>query len=391
MKTHTLRRHASAVAALLLAVLSANPAGADQALAGALNPFVEKQFIAGAVTLVADKDRVLDVTAVGYADRTRKTPMQTDQIFWIASMTKPITAAALMLLVDEGKVRVDDPIEKYLPEFSGMKVAEQPGAEQGSPSKGPHLPKHPILIRNILNHTSGLPFKAPVEVPTLDQRPLSERVSSYAKLTLQFEPDSRYQYSNAGINTAGRIIEVVSGMSYEDFLQKRLLEPLDMGDTTFWPSESQAARVAKSYKPNAGKTEMEETLIAQLRYPLPDKTNRFPMPAGGLFSTASDCAKFCQMLLNDGMWRGQRILSSSAISQMTRRQTAADIPTAYGFGFSLTGETFGHGGAYGTSMTVDPKKGLITIFLIQNAGWLSEESRKIGGVFRIAAEKSFLK
>ena len=160
--------------------------------------------------------------------------MRTDALFWIASQSKPITASALMMLVDEGKVKLDDPVEKYLPEFRDQWLTVERDQEHMLLKK----PKHPITVRNILSHTSGLPFASALEKPTLDGLPLRVAVGSYAMTPLLFEPDEKYQYSNAGINTAGRIIEVVSGMPYEDFLDKRLFEPLGMKDTTFWPNEA---------------------------------------------------------------------------------------------------------------------------------------------------------
>ncbi|HPA17777.1 MAG TPA: serine hydrolase domain-containing protein [Verrucomicrobiae bacterium] len=374
---------------LVVALGLASHARASDAIASVLRPFVDRHILAGAVTLVADKDKVLDVTTIGYADVGTKKPMGADDLFWIASMSKPITAAALMILVDQGKVSVDDPVEKYLPEFRGQMVSEKGGANQKPTSGTPHAPRHPILVRNLLSHTSGLAFKSPMEQPTLDQGTLAIRVKSYAKLNLEFEPDTKYQYSNAGINTAGRVIEVVTGMCYEDFLQGRLFDPLGMKDTTFWPTEAQIARIAKSYKANKDKTDIEETNVAQLRYPLNDRANRFPMPAGGLFSTAVDCAKFCQMLLNGGVLDGKRILSEEAVKQMTSKQTAPEVSNAYGFGFATGGGTFGHGGAYSTNMTVDPKKGLITIFMVQNAGWRSDDGKKVEGQFRDAAYRAF--
>src|SRR5262249_27169955 len=148
-------------------------------------------------------------------------------------------------------------------------------------------PKQAITVRHILSHTSGMPFRSAMEQPTLDGLFLRDAVKSYAMTPLQFEPGSKWQYSNAGINTAGRLIEVASGMSYEEFLDKRLFGPLGMKDTTFWPSEEQLGRLAKAYKPSADKTGLAETTIGQLHYPLSDR-KRQPMPAGGLFSTAAD-------------------------------------------------------------------------------------------------------
>lgn len=334
-------------------------------IAPALQPFVDSHALAGAVVAVADRQRVLDLEAVGYADVAGNKPMQTDCLFWIASMSKPITATAVMMLVDEGKIALDDPVEKYLPEFAGQRVAV---SREGS---APVLenPVHPITVRNVLSHTSGLPFCSPAEQPTLDGLPLAEAVRSYAAGPLNFQPDSRYAYSNAGINTAARILEVVSGMPYEEFMQKRLFEPLGMSDTTFWPSDAQVARLAKPYKPNAAKDDLEETTISQLRYPLTDRKKRFPMPAGGLFSTANDVARFCQMILQGGEFDGRRYVSAEAIAEMTRKQTAPALPDGYGLGWATGGDSFGHGGALATNMTIHARRGIITVYLVQHAGF----------------------
>ena len=374
---------AGAIAATFLLALAPLRADAPPSIAAALQPFVDGHTLAGAVTLVADKDKILAVDTVGLADIAAKKPMTKDAIFWIASMSKPITATAFMILVDEGKVSIDDPVEKYLPEFKGQQVAAGPDA------KNPTLktPVHPITIRNILSHTSGLPFKSPIEVPTLDLLPLATRVKSYAALPLMFEPDSKYQYANAGINTAGRIIEVVSGMSYERFLQEKLFTPLGMKDTTFTPNAAQIARIAKSYKPNAAKNDLEETTIGQLKYPL-DDPSRQPMPAGGLFSTAADLARFCRMILRGGELDGKRYLSEKALRVMTTKQTG-DLPNGYGLGWATDKNPdgpFGHGGAYATNMNVDARNGLITIYLVQHAGYPNgDEGKKVLPAFQKAA------
>src|SRR5262249_51596634 len=158
-------------------------------------------------------------------------------------------------------------------------------------------------------------------------------------------------------NTAGRIIEVVAKMPYEKFLQEKLFDPLKMKDTTFWPDEKQVARLAKSYRPNKAKDGLEETKIGQLIYPLSDR-KRQPMPAGGLFSTASDLANFCRMMLNGGTLDGKQYLSKEAVKEMTQDQTGGLKPT-WGLGWAAgkEGEPYGHGGAHGTDMKVDPKKG----------------------------------
>lgn len=353
-------------------------------IATSVQPFVDRQELAGAVMLVADKDKVLAAEAVGWADIADQKPMQTDSMFWIASQSKPITAAALMMLVDEGKVSVDDPVEKYLPEFQGQMVVVEKDADHVLLRR----PQHPITVKNILSHTSGLPFKSAVEEPTLDLFPLAARVRSYAMTSLEFEPDSKYQYSNAGINTAARIIEVVAGMPFERFLDERLFQPLGMKDTTFWPSEEQVARIAKSYKPGPAGQGLEETTIGQVYYPLTDRTQRFPMPAGGLFSTAADMARFYQMLLNGGQLEDKRYLSESAVKQQTSRQTPPELPQSYGFGLSVSDSTFGHGGAYSTNSFADTQRGLILVWLVQHAGFPGEGG-KSQGVFKQTAMDKF--
>jgi CubicO group peptidase (beta-lactamase class C family) len=218
-RTPMMRRFCLPVFPLIILSLCAGAVHSDEPkIAPVLKPFVDSHSLAGAVTLVATKDKVLSLETVGYEDIAAGKPMKADSVFWIASMSKPITGTALMLLVDEGKVNVDEVVEKYLPEFRGQMMV----AYQDDSTKLLKRPKHPITVKNVLSHTSGLPFQSSVEHPTLDGLPLREAVLSYALTPLQFEPDSKYQYSNAGINTAGRIIEVVSGMSYEQFLEERL-------------------------------------------------------------------------------------------------------------------------------------------------------------------------
>jgi CubicO group peptidase (beta-lactamase class C family) len=278
-----------------------SPPASSKAISGALQPLVDSHSLAGAVTLVADKERVLSLGAVGSADVAAGKPMTTDALFWIASQSKPITATALMMLVDEGKLALDDPVEKHLPEFHHQWLA----VEQDHDHLLLKQPRRPITVRDILSHTSGLPFASAAEQPTLDLLPLRVAALSYAMTPLLFEPGSKYQYSNAGINTAGRIIEIKSGMPYEEFLETRLLRPLGMRDTTFRPGDAQLLRLAKSYKPNRDGNGLEETTITQLKYPLSDR-KRQPMPAGGLFSTAHDLARFCQMISNGGVFEGKR-------------------------------------------------------------------------------------
>jgi CubicO group peptidase (beta-lactamase class C family) len=380
----TLRHSLAGLLLLSLPAWSQDPSPeARKGPAAVLQPFVERHALAGAVTLVASKDKVLSHETVGYLDVASKTPMRPDAMFWIASQSKSMTAAAFMILLDQGKLSLEDPVETYLPEFKGLLVT----VEQDELHALLRKPAHPMTVRNVLSHTSGMRFSSPVEKPTLDGLSLQVAVRSYAMMPLQFEPDSKYQYSNAGINTAARILEVVSGMPYEQFMQQHLFDPLGMNDTTFWPNPEQLSRLAKSYKPNAGKDDLEETSIGQLSYPLSDR-RRQPMPAGGLFSTATDVAKFCQMILAGGEWGGKRILSESAVRQMTSRQTGETLKESYGLGWSTGGGTYGHGGAFATNMSIDPKRHLITIYMVQHAGFPGDGG-KAHGVWKQAAEKQF--
>ena len=362
------------------------------AIAAALQPFVENHTLAGAVTLVANKDKVLSVDAVGFMDVAAGKPMRTDCVFWIASMSKPMTATGLMILVDEGRVSLDNPVEKYLPEFQGQMLAAEKGPDRMLLKK----PAHAITVREVLSHTSGLPFMSRVE-HKIDSYTLSEAAISYALMPLNSQPGTKYDYSNAGINTAGRIIEVMSGMPYEQFMDKRLFKPLGMTDTTFWPSTEQLARLAKSYCPKGSEQALAETTIGQFTYPL-DNRKRGPSPAGGLFSTASDVGVFCQMILNGGTYQGKRYLSKAAVQQMTSTQagTLANYGLGWGTSRKLQGPNdpapvapCGHGGAYSTNMWIDTTRGLITVYMVQHAGYPGKDGPRIQPAFQQAAEKAF--
>lgn len=359
-------------------------AAAPDSPAPLLQPFVDRHELAGAVALVVDKEKILSVNAVGFADIGAHKPMAADTMFWIASQSKPMTAVAVMMMVDELKIALDDPVEKYLPEFRGQTVVAEHDANHMVLRK----PIHPITIREVLSHMSGLPFQSAMEVPTLDGLPLATAVRSYAMTPLKTEPGTHYQYSNAGINTAARILEVVSGTKYEDFMQKRLFDPLGMKETTFWPDARHARRVAKSYRPDQAKTNLVEMQISQLIYPLSDRSRRFPMPAGGLFSTAHDTALFCQMLLNRGTVNGHRYLSEESFQELTKRQTPTSVNESYGFGLSIGSDWFGHGGAHATNMEIRPAKGIAIVWMVQHAGFPGEGG-KAQGVFKNWALEKF--
>ncbi len=339
-----------------------------------LQKFVEAGQLAGAVTLVARHDKVLALEANGYANFETKKPMATDNLFWIASMTKPITATAVLMLQDEGKLKVEDSVEKYLPEFRGQWMI----AENATNSLLLKRPARPITLHDLLTHTSGISDMPPPRIETT----LAELVIGYANKPLGFEPGSKWTYSTAGINTLGRIVEVVSGRPFAEFLDERILQPLSMKDTTFWPSARQARRLATAYGPGPEGKGLAPMDIYFIKGGVENRA-RPPLPGGGLFSTAADMAKFYQCILNDGVVGRQRLLSKEAVAQMTSIQTG-DLKCgfvdgmAFGLGWGVVKQpqgvtamlapgTFGHGGAYGTQGWVDAQNDLIYVMMIQRA------------------------
>jgi len=341
------------------------PSRADDAeLCTILQPALDSRQLVGGVMLVTDAGGPLLAEAFGAADLATGRPMTKDATFWIASMTKPMTAAALMMLSDEGRVDLDAPVAKYLPDYGDLWVERARTPDRLELTR----PARAITVRDALSHMSGLQFKSPVEAPTLDILPLDAAVRSYPLMPLKSDPGTAYLYSNAGINTAGRIIEVVGGMPYETFMEARLFAPLGMTDTTFRPTAAQVARLATSYRANDEKTGREATRIPQLKYPL-EGGGRFPMPGGGLFSTAEDCGRFCRLVLGDGLFEGRRLLSEAAVRELTSRQTPESVKESYGLGFTVGADgTCGHGGAFATSMTIDRRRGLAVVWLVQDAG-----------------------
>jgi CubicO group peptidase (beta-lactamase class C family) len=347
-----------------------------------LQPLVDRHTLAGAVTLVATRDQILYLKSAGYRDLAAKAAMPANAMFWIASTSKPMTATAFMMLVDEGKVSLDDPVERYLPEFHHQMVkgSKNNQTQDGHVSSGsPALSElvaanHPILVREILSHTSGLPFKSSAQPGALDTLSLRDSVLRFAAEPLLFQPGTSYSYSNEGIDTAARIIEVVSGMPYEEFMQQRLFDPLGMKDTTFWPNAEQLTRLAETYKLDPNTKDLVNVPISQLTYPLNDRQHRFPMPAGGIFSTATDVSKFCQMILNGGTLNGKQYITPASLRAMTTVQNRGMEKHDYGFGWSVSKNGFGHGGAFNNAMDIDTMTGRIFIFMVQQDGpWGTSE------------------
>jgi CubicO group peptidase (beta-lactamase class C family) len=342
---------------------------------------IHRDRIAGAITAIARRGRLVHWKAQGMADIASHRAMRQDDIFAFASMTKPVTAAAVMLLVEEGRLRLSDPLEKFLPEFRAMKVAvPDPHAPEGyvlEPAK------RSITIHDLLTHRSGFmgPPASRSPAAVLERKiaqgwPKNPTLAQYAigvaQAPLDNQPGAAWEYG-ASFAVLGRVIEVVSGQSFPEFLRQRLFEPLRMVDTGFVVPEQQRSRVVTRYEAKLG---------GGLEASAPSfGEGSFPSGSGGLFSTASDYLRFCQMLLNGGELDGHRMLSRKSIELMASPHVAA-IPLSflpgqgYGLGVAVQqpgGEggvlgspgTYGWSGAYNTYFRIDPHEQLIVLLLVQ--------------------------
>ncbi|HXI44095.1 MAG TPA: serine hydrolase domain-containing protein [Bryobacteraceae bacterium] len=357
-----------------------------------MQAFVDHGKAAGIVTLLARHGRLAILSAVGYQDRENKIPMRTDTIVQIMSMTKPITSAGIVMLMEEGRLSLVDPVEKYLPDFRGQQLEGCPPTGDTT-NCGLRRPSRPINIRDLLTHTSGLP--GDLKSPELRwKRTLVETAALASQQTLVFEPGTRWLYSNVGMATLGRIIEVVSGQKYEQFISERILAPLGMQDTFYFTPSDKQKRIAAVYTAVDGKLKRED--IDQLR-----PGAKYAAPEGGLYSTAADMANFYQMMLNKGTLDGHRLLSAPAVELMTNVQTG-DLDTGFspGIGFGLGWAvvrgpegmfrlnslgTFGHGGAYRTYGWADPAKDMIGVILLQRTNDGGDVADEINSFMAMAA------
>jgi CubicO group peptidase (beta-lactamase class C family) len=328
----------------------------------AMQPYRDSYKLAGIIAVIADKTgKVHYKNLLGYADVEAQRPISEDNVFWVASMSKMFVGASIMMLVDEGKVSLDDPVTKFIPELSKWMVVE----EKDDTHMLLKAPVRPVTIRHLLSHTSGLtPLSELQHENGADSAPLKMRALSSVTGPLQWQPGDKYKYGNQGMNIAARVVEIVSGLPYEVFLQKRIFDPLGMSETTFWPSEAQIARLAGAYGPNKEKTGYARGSIRFLTKPFSDRVHRFPEAAGGLFSTAHDIFRYGLLLANDGELEGRRYLSHAAMEELRKEQTGA-TGVNYSLGYHLRNGMFGHDGAYGTDLSVNPQTGMIAIFMVQ--------------------------
>ena len=347
-----------------LAVAKPEEVGMDSAKLAAIKPAMEELLkqkrAAGVVTLVVRDGRTVHVEAAGMADIEKKKAMTPDAIFWIASMTKGITSTAVQILVDEGKLTLDEPASKWLPELAKVKVA------------GGRALFRPITLRDLLSHTSGI--ADPARKPSDGNVPIAQYALDLLKKPFEFQPGSEFEYG-FGLTVAGRIVEIASGKSFEQFVGERIIAPLGMKDTTWHPDAAQRTRIARTYKLSADGQALVPAHNAFLTSE-PD-IRREAEPSGGLFSTAADMARFYQMVLNGGELDGKRIVSAKGVTEMTKPHAASGRPIQYGLGWfndatekkvtpHMSVKSFGHGGAFGTNGWIDPEKKMVTVFMVQN-------------------------
>ena len=370
----------------------------------AMQRHIDAKTVAGVVTLVARKGRVAHLEAQGMMDIESKKPMPKDGIFRLASMSKPITGAAVLMLVEEGKIRLNDPVSRFIPEFKNLnKVAvAKPGAgaqagggRGAAPAAGGRGAPPPefdlvsasreITIRDLLTHGSGLMSgglgnsAAPQRAPT---DTLATFIPKLASVPLDFQPGTLWRYSGqAGFDVLSRVVEVVSGQTFEQFLKQRLFEPMGMKDTGFYPSADGASRLATLYSRQGGelvRNPNQEQGVSRVYF----------SGAGGMMSTATDYLQFAQMLLNGGQLNGKRFLSPKTVELMTSNHTGDMVNgqfgrPARGMGFGLSVQTvldpvaadlrvgkgtFGWAGGTGVNVNIDPQEQIVSLFMVQTPG-----------------------
>jgi len=366
-------------------------------IAGAIQRSVDDKRLAGGVALVARHGKVVYLKAVGDADRDRKMPMRTDSIFRICSMTKPLTSVAVMILYEEGRFMLNQPVSDFLPEFKTLKVLDPPVPQDKTSPPGALVDaKRPITIRHLLTHTSGLTYHwnprvgksyvdAGIGAGILQQEgTIGDSVKKLAALPLLFQPGDAWEYSLAD-DVLGRLVEVVSGMPLDQFFEQRIFKPLGMKDTQFYLTADKVARLATAYTyyPDKGLQPIADGQVVQegrfsysADYPYRGPRTYFAGGAG-LSSTVEDYYRFCQMMLNNGKAGDARLLSRKSVELISQNHVQGKLDQmGYGLGFGVTSEphfltelgsvgSYNWGGFYYTTFVIDPKEDLIAIFMGQ--------------------------
>lgn len=369
----------------------AESVGMSSASLDRINPvlqgYVDDGELVGAVSMVARHGEIVHFEKFGVLNKDNSAPMEKDSIFRIYSMSKPITTVAAMMLYEEGKFQLTDPVEKYLPEFKNILVLTEDGKLEKQ--------ARPFTIQMLMSHTAGLTYgvfgNTPVDqqyrkANILNNKDLAEMVTELGKIPLQYQPGTRWHYS-VSVDVLGRLVEVISGQSFDEFLQQRIFDPLEMSDTFFEVPKNKVSRFGTNHTYNPQTQSLEISDFPEVSQFSNDVT--FFSGGGGLLSTAEDYMKFCQMLLNGGEFNGHRILGRKTIDYMTLNhlngifadrggENGETRPGAgFGLGFGVVVDApktgvissegeYNWGGAAGTIFWIDPVEDLISIVMIQH-------------------------
>lgn len=347
---------------------------AAAALTAKLRQFIDTGQVAGIVALISRAGRDVYLEALGSQDLERHLPMRTSTIFDMRSMTKEITATALMCLVEDGELHLEDAVSAYLPEFASLMVAP--------PGQPPRPPSRPVTLLDLLTETSGMAQERPPEISNITRvldRPLAEVVKIVATQPLIADPGAPWLYSSMGYAVLGRVIEVTSGQPYEHFVADRILRPLDMRDSFFFPPREKWPRIAAMY--NLETTPLHRDVIDIYR-----KNAKYSAPEFGMFSTARDMERFLRMTMNGGRLDRRRILKSATVHSMLQPRVPTSVDgMSQGLAWFIctdpskqtdlrvTFGSFGAGGASGTFGWIDPDRQVIRLLLMQRFGGTNAE------------------
>lgn len=337
-------------------------------LSSRMKKFVAEQEIAGLVAVVRQKGRPVVTIVEGLADREKQIPIKRDTVFQVMSMTKPVTALAVVICAERGLLNLDDSVERWLPNLAKQKVKAADGATDR---------RRTMTIRHLLTHTSGLSGNDPGGLDDEAKRKitLADYCSRFGDDLLQSEPGERISYSGPGIAAAGRIVEIAAGLKLEDFMAQHIFGPLQMKDTTFFIPVSTHPRIALMYN-------REEGRLAKFDSEPYRPGAKYANPAGGLYSTADDFANLMDCLLGGGTWKGKRIVSPAGVQLLSTVQTGTltmdgSEALGYALGFTVVRTTagtshlkpigsFGHTGAFGTEFWGDPASGVTVVYMAQS-------------------------
>ncbi len=403
----------SAVLAIALGIITYTPLqGASPALSrnateeidGIFQRAVQQGAVPGMVAVVSDKDHILYQGAFGVMDMAKHKPMTSDAIFRIASMTKPVTSVAIMMLVEQGKLSLDDPVSKYLPEFKDRE--EITSFDSAGATYETKKPAHEVLIRHLLTNTSGLAYTFRNDASDRLQKKTGKPAED---LPLLYEPGTRWTYSGS-TKVLGKIVEKITGAGLDRFFEERIFRPLDLQDTSYAVPPAKLNRVVTVFRRENGKL---------VEAPNGDKVESPVAGDGGLNSTAADYIRFLQMFLNGGKWHGTTLLREESVSAMTKNEIGDVViqtqPTTnpmlslpfpigagrdkFGFGFQITTSnkentslraagSYTWAGIFNTHFWVDPKRRIEAVLLMQVLPFYDQECIKVYQEFEAAIGKN---